>query len=218
VSRELGAPDGYQRLRAAVDALQRDLLLAGAGLNDTAGPDALWMAPIRPAASGPWHEDGERAYATDRISLAYRDLSAGGGGVVRRVYYHDARGRRLMLYDGEASDQPVVDSVDLVGFAYFIDPDPSTIPPPPAGSANCVFSAGAPPVPLLLRFSGAALRQAGAAELADDPACGSASNRFDGDVLRIRMVRVTVGIASLQGEAVERVTFDVAPRNLNLTR
>jgi hypothetical protein len=218
VSRELGAPEGTQRLRAAADALQRDLLLAGASLNEAAGPDVGWVAPIRPAASGPWHADGERAYATDRISLAFRDLSAEGGGVVRRVYHHDAPGRRLMLYDGVASDQPVVDSVDFVGFAYFVDPDPATIPPPPAGTANCVFAAGEPPVPRLLTYGGAVLRQAGAAELTDDPACGSAPDRFDGDLLRIRMVRVTLGIGSPQGGAAERVTFDVAPRNMNLTR
>jgi hypothetical protein len=123
-----------------------------------------------------------------------------------------------MLYDGAASDQPVVDSVDLVGFAYFVDPDPSTIPSPAAGTSNCVYAAGEPPLPLLRRFGGAALRLAGAAELTDDPACGSAPDRFDGDLLRIRMVRVTLGIASRQGGAAERVTFDVAPRNMNLTR
>ena len=40
--------------------------------------------------------------------------------VVQRVYYFDRPGRRLMLYDGDQSDLPLVDHVADVTFSYFL--------------------------------------------------------------------------------------------------
>ena len=76
--------------------------------------------------------------------------------------------------------------------------------------------------------------------LSDGPYCGSGSNQFDADLLRIRKVRVTLrvqsGVEGLRsrdtalfmkpGTAIGsarvvpdyRVSFEVAPRNLNLAR
>ena len=48
--------------------------------------------------------------------------------VVQRVYYFDRPGRRLMLYDGDQSDLPLVDHVADVTFSYFVRDGPGLRP------------------------------------------------------------------------------------------
>jgi prepilin-type N-terminal cleavage/methylation domain-containing protein len=112
----------------------------------------------------------------------------------------------------------------------------------PAGE-NCAFtvSAGAH-VPRLTDFGAGALVPLTQAQLTDGPWCPDAAspNRYDADLLRIRkvrvMIRVQVGQASMRGPSGtlftrggqakegarfvpdQQVVFDVAPRNVNLTR
>ena len=113
-----------------------------------------------------------------------------------------------------ASDLPVVDDIAVLQFAYFLDPNPSRVPAPTTGQSSCLFEAGSPPLPLLRALGRGSFTPVSGRELADGPLCGSSDERFDGDVLRIRLVRVTIGASPPgAGGAPESVQFDVAPRN-----
>ncbi len=160
--------------------------------------------------------------------------------IEQRVYYHDARGRRLVRYDGNRSEAVVVDGVVGLAFDYYVDPRPDGVRAPAPGETSCVYGAGDPPRPRLIDLGGTALRRLTEAQLTDGPVCGQAPNRFDGDLLRLRKVRVTIRVQvadeSLRGsdprdftdpgasrQAVHHVpdytmTFEVAPRNLNVGR
>lgn len=173
------------------------------------------------------------------FSRAYTAAAAVVMPVVHHVYYLDRPNRRLMLYDGNASDLPLVDNVVDLGFTYFADPQPASARWPAMGESNCAYAAGDPPVPLLSHLVGLALRPLSPAELTDGPFCGLPPNRFDADLLRIRRVRVTLRVqvaadelrgagpafshagTSGSGDSYVpdlEVTFDVAPRNLRPTR
>ena len=157
--------------------------------------------------------------------------------IVQRVYHFDAPTRRLMLYDGHQSDMPLVDNVVDVHFRYYADPSPGSVPMSAGGS--CVSSPGMPPTLLLANLGGRALRLLTPDQLRDGPVCGLSPNRFDGDLLRIRRVRVTLrfdaAAGDLRGSGASfarpgtatsvhsyvrdyEVTFDVTPRNLIPTR
>jgi hypothetical protein len=155
--------------------------------------------------------------------------------IVQRVYYLDRVNRRLMVYDGHQSDMPVIDNVLDLRFAYFADPSPSSVARPVDGAGNCVYDAGSPPVPRLEELGSAGLHQLTAAEMTDGPVCGAGADVFDGDLLRIRLVRVTIRLQAAADEVRGsgalftrpgrstsaysyvpdyEVTFDVAPRNM----
>ncbi len=155
--------------------------------------------------------------------------------ITQRVYYLDRRGRRLMVYDGDRSDVPLIDHVVDLRFALFADPSPTSITPPPAGDAKCGYRAGVPPVPLVQDFGGSALVALTREQLTDGPACGTSPRRFDADLLRVRRVRVWLRLeaegAEFRGPGLAfanpgnsmsadryipdlQITFDVAPRNL----
>ncbi|HZP47278.1 MAG TPA: hypothetical protein VFB07_02005 [Vicinamibacterales bacterium] len=163
---------------------------------------------------------------------------------------------------------PAVDNVVALSFAYYGDPAPPQLtgvapddpigpwttygpkPPPlevqanaawPPGE-NCVFAvADGNQVPRLPALAGGvALVPLGQEQLTDGPWCPDpySANRWDADLLRIRMVVVTLriqaAIAALRGPAGalfaaagtgrdptrwvpdRQVTFKVSPRNLNL--
>jgi hypothetical protein len=312
------AADMHQRLRVAADMMQRDLLMAGAGLvhGETAGPLVDYLPPVLPYRAGAIGADPELSFFTDRVTVLHVPhgepsaplvvdmLSAGAavpvatgvagcpgsglcgfepgtralifdtggaglgfdlftvGGVAgalghgspdppfsrpytaattrvmpvrQRVYYLDAATRRLMSYDGHQTDVPLAENIVLLKFEYLVDPSAEAAPRPPPGGASCVYAAGSPPVPLLADLGGGVLQPAGASLLADGPVCGLAPNRFDGDLFRIRRIRVTiraqVADAALRGTGSDflspgvssngdsyapdiEVTFDVTPRNL----
>jgi prepilin-type N-terminal cleavage/methylation domain-containing protein len=154
--------------------------------------------------------------------------------IVQRTYHFDRAGKRLMVYDGSRSDVPVLDHVVNVRVAYFGDPRPASVTPSAPGIANCAY-AGSPPMPLLVNLGGMAPKLLRAAQLTDGPFCGQAPNRFDGDLLRVRRVTVTVRLEAESAEfrgtgaafstagfsrsGVKSVpdleaTIDVAPRNM----
>jgi type II secretory pathway pseudopilin PulG len=116
---------------------------------------------------------------------------AGSGlaSITLRNYYIDRTGKRLMLYDGDGSDVPLVDHVVDLRFEFLA----------PLGF-------GAP-------------RPLAEAQLADGPFHGESPNRFDADLLRVRRVRVTIrlerGSADRSVRDVE-ATIDVAPPNMAL--
>jgi hypothetical protein len=155
--------------------------------------------------------------------------------VVQRVYYLDRAGRRLMLYDGYQSDMPLIDHVVDLRFAYFADASASSVSRPPDLAGSCVYDAGSPPQPRLTDLGGPGLHELTRSELIDGPICGAGPNAFDGDLLRVRLVRVTLRLEaaaddvrgvgawfSRPGRSTSgysfvpdyEVTFDVAPRNM----
>jgi type II secretory pathway pseudopilin PulG len=163
------------------------------------------------------------------------DAGARVATIVQRVYYLDRTGRRLMMYDGDRSDVPVIDHVVDLRFTYYGDPSPTSVTPPSGGGSNCAYAAGTPPVPLLQDLGGAALVPLTAAQLTDGPWCGQSPGRFDADLLRVRRIGVALRLeaegaefrgagaafanrgTSLDAERYVpdvQVTFDVAPRNL----
>jgi hypothetical protein len=155
-------------------------------------------------------------------------------GVIRRTYYLDAAGKRLMVYDGVRSDVPLVDHVVDLQFAYYGDPRPDSVSPPEPGASNCAY-AGAPPVSILANLGGDAPKQMDASLLSDGPACGQPPYQFDADLLRIRRVSFTVrmeaesaefrargirfrspGVSRASARSVPdlQTTVDVTPRNM----
>lgn len=168
---------------------------------------------------------------------------------------------QLMHDDGAGSaDTPVVDHVVALRFDYYGEGQPPVLLRPPgdtiepattygpkpvaAGVASCIFSAAAPPVPLLPALGDGSQRlvRLNEAELTDGPFCpdDGNSNRWDADLLRIRRIGVTLRVqsaaAALRGPAGAlfahagtaqssakwlpdlEIHFDVSPRNLNLGR
>jgi hypothetical protein len=151
------------------------------------------------------------------------------------VYHLDRAGRRLMVYDGDRSDVPLVDHVVDLQFTYFADPAPTSVTPPPEDASNCAYASGAPPVPVLADLGGTALVPLSAGQLTDGPVCGRAPRRFDVDLMRVRRIGVALRIetegAEFRGSNLSfanpgtshdadryipdlRVTFEVAPRNM----
>jgi len=161
--------------------------------------------------------------------------------IVSNTYYLDRTTNQLMRYNGASEDFPIVDNVVDLRFDYFGDPNPPLFPKPPAGIANCLYDAAGNYVgPGTLAADDGSLASLDAAILIDGPFCGSGQNAFDVDLLRVRKVRVSLRMQaaaeSLRGTDAAlfvrpgsaqggeryvpdyRLSFDVAPRNLNLAR
>ena len=162
--------------------------------------------------------------------------------IVSNTYYRNAATNQLMRYDGAATDTPVIDDIVDLQFEYFGDPAPPTQPKPPVGTANCLYDAAGnltAAMPVLDADEGSLARLT-PAMLTNGPWCGSGTNEFDADLLRVRKVRVAlraqVASPSLRGTDATLfanpgkvkdgtkivpdyfVRFEVTPRNLNLTR
>lgn len=162
--------------------------------------------------------------------------------VVSYTYYLDTATNKFMRYDGDSTEIALVDDVVDLEFQYFGEPNPPKLPKPLAGSANCLYDAAgnyAAGMTTLTPQDGS-FAELTKAILTDGPYCGSGSNEFDADLLRVRKVRVKLRVqaakASLRGTDPAlfkkpgsapggeryvpdyRVAFEVTPRNLNLAR
>ena len=148
----------------------------------------------------PWRSSTQTYPAGSPVTLAESD-----------TYYHDAQALQLRHFDGYLTDIPVVDGVSGLGLEYFGNPQLTWVPSPPVGLSSCLTDAGGAPVPGLVSLApqGGSLASLPLALFTDGPWCGSAANRFDVDVLRIRRVRVTLTFTT--GHIVR---LDVAPRNM----
>ena len=92
--------DMHQRLRVAVDAISRDLMMAGSGMPE----DAASLTPDRDAITAVYVPWGTSASASHTYYL--RNDPASGT-------------PQLMHYDGEVNDSPVVDHVVMFECEYF---------------------------------------------------------------------------------------------------
>jgi len=159
------------------------------------------------------------------------------------VYYLDQAARQLHHYDGWTNDLPLVDNAVGLELRYFGDPNPPLSPRPPLGTPNCIFDAGGNPTLPVLPSNGSSLIELTQAMLIDGPVCGAGTNQFDADLFRVRKiavrVRVQAGLEDLRGTNPAGqvlfvnpgrsnssyryvpdylMAFEVAPRNMNLTR
>ena len=110
---DLERADMQQRARVSMDALFRDLVMAGAGLQTPA------IAPFRRGDDNP---DSPGSAFSDRISVRYAPPDAAAGEVATITYAlrTDAAGvPQLTRYDGRATDLPVADQVAGLRFEYF---------------------------------------------------------------------------------------------------
>jgi prepilin-type N-terminal cleavage/methylation domain-containing protein len=183
----------------------------------------------------PPNPDFTKAYSPDehaRVSM-----------VENHVYWQNQGAAQLNHYDGFLEDVPIVENAVQVRFRYFGDPNPPLAPRPLPGGANCIFDAAGNPTMAVLPSNGSSLVELTPEMLVDGPVCGSSPNRFDADLYRIRKVRVELrvqaGLRELRGanpagktlfvnpgtsqNPYQRVpdyqmSFEVAPRNMNLVR
>jgi hypothetical protein len=176
----------------------------------------------------------------DELSKAY-DVGAEVTQIVSNTFYLNHTTHQLMRYNGSDNDVPLVDNVVDLKFEYFGDPNPPKLPKPPAGEANCLYDVNGNYQNLVtLAPDNGSLAALPGAMLIDGPMCGGGSNKFDADLLRVRKVRVTMRVqaasASLRGSDTRlfqipgtsrggekfvpdyTISFEVTPRNLNLTR
>jgi hypothetical protein len=173
-------------------------------------------------------------------SKAY-DVGASITQIVSNTFYLNRNTNQLMRYNGGSDDVPLVDNVVDLKFDYFGDINPPLFPKPEAGEANCLYDAAGNYVnlPTLAPDDGSLATLTGAM-LTDGPMCGGGSSQYDADLLRIRKVRMTIRVQAANpalrgtdpilfrnpgksrgGEKFVpdyEVSFEVAPRNLNLTR
>ena len=159
-------------------------------------------------------------------------------------YYLDTTTRQLMHYDGsDAAATPVADNIVGLQFDYYGDPAPPTQPKPATGTANCLYDSAGTYLGgsmQTLTTGGGSLAPLPISMFTDGPWCGGGSNTFDADLYRVRKVRVTLRVqtpnalfrgtdatlfvnsgTSRSGQKFipDLVTsFDVSPRNLNLSR
>ena len=171
------------------------------------------------------------------------------GAVILKVkaysYYLDTTAHQLMRYDGgDDVPTPVVDNVVALQFDYYGDPDTTWLPKPPAGQTSCVYPDGTTLVTGLYSAPSSTVDGSMAkfplSAFTDGPWCGSGSNAFDADLLRIRKLKMTIRVqtplAALRGQ--DRNLFripgtsrsgqqmvpdltaalEVSPRNMNLSR
>ena len=201
---------------------------------DTSGNfDLFTITEVQDAA-------GHLQHRGQDMSIAY-SIGASVTQIVSNTFYLNRETHKLMRYNLNADETPLVDDVVDLKFEYFGDPNPPTAPKPTPGVANCLYDAAGNyrNLPVLTADDGS-LATLTATMLTDGPMCGGGTNQFDADLLRIRKVRVTMRIqaanASLRGTDPQlflvpgmakggeryvpdyRLSFEVTPRNLNLTR
>jgi len=189
-----------------------------------ASPLAIDGSPICAAATGGDFAAGDRAivYDASRAGAPYELLTVGSVDAARdlliptaplshaypagarialvtvRVYYLDAATRRLMVYDGDRSDVPLVDRVLNMRVTYLADPRPDAVSIP------------------LSDLGGTAPQRLTLAQLTDGPVAGEAPYRFDADLLRVRRIQIALTLQDESAAAIHDLatTIEVAPPNM----
>jgi Tfp pilus assembly protein PilW len=126
-------------------------------------------------------------------------------------------GQRQLRLATPGIDLPLLDGVSAFSVRWFGDPRPPRAPRPPPGEENCVLdAAGTPTLPELAAGHGPWV-ELSVPMLSDGPWCGTSPWRFDADLLRVRLIRFTLGLeASVGGhrDADAVSVVDVAPATL----
>jgi hypothetical protein len=171
------AVDRRQRLRVAIDAFQRDLLMARVVL------------PYRVVGPSP---DVPGTFVEGVATVVSQQVS--GPDVVRTYYVRGepASGSSLMRAEGGGGDAPVVDGVTSLSFAFFGD-----AAGPVALENACDPPAGGTLVPI----AASELTDGPWCPALEDAA------PLDADLLRVRTVVVRIGVRGLPGEATLEVAL-----------
>lgn len=180
--------DMHQRVRAAADAMSRDIMMAGAGL-------PVSIAPLVPGA--------------DSISVAHALAPDDSTRVETRSYYYDAVRSQLRTSDGEGTDAPVTDNVVGLAFDYLSDSGTGALAPVPLA----VFHDG-PWVGGIGAEFDADVRHVRAVRITIRVQTANAALRATGPAF----VRPGTSRSSRRAVADVTATVRVAPRNLNLDR
>jgi hypothetical protein len=176
----------------------------GTGCDFAAGDRAIVYDPSREGAPFEFLTIGSVDAARDLLIPAAPLSCAYPAGarisiVTVRVYYLDAATRRLMVYDGDRSDVPLIDRVANMRVTYLADPRPDALLSIP-----------------LVDLGGTAPRSLTLAQLTDGPVAGAAPNRFDADLLRVRRIQIALTLQDESAAAVHdlQATIEVAPPNM----
>lgn len=203
----------------------REQAILRSAMATPASPLAIDGAPVCAAATGCGFAAGERAIVYDpsgggapyelltigavdpardllmpAAPLSYAYAAGARVALVRvRVYHLDTPTRRLMVYDGDRTEMPLVDRVVNMRVTYLADPRPDVVPSIPLADLG-----GTAPKPLSLT------------QLGDGPVAGLAPHRYDADLLRVRRIRITLTVQDESGAAIRDLTasIDVAPPNM----
>lgn len=176
-----------------------------------------WFSVVRSTAGLIEHSPAalSRAYSPESEALLVATE-------IRSVWF-DADTRQLRAASPGA-DVPWLDGVAGFSIEWFGEPRAPRAPYPLAGQSNCVQDASGSPRLASLEPSGGSWVSLPLATLSDGPWCGAAPWRFDADLFRARLVRVTIrlenppaAVAGAGGDSAI-VQFDVAPRNLTRQR
>ncbi len=212
--------------------------------DDTGTYDFFTITQVQTTGTEGHLQHNNTLNASKDLSKAYSETEHARIAMVEtHVYWQNQPGSKLHHYDGAIEDLPIVDNSVQVRFTYFGDPNPPLAPRPVTGTANCIINAAGNPILPVLPSNGSSLVELTEGMLTDGPACGTAPNRFDADLYRVRKVRVDLrmqaGLQELRGtnpsgqtlfvnpgtssSAYQRVpdysmSFEVAPRNMNLVR
>jgi hypothetical protein len=164
---EPAVADRQQRVRVAVDALFRDLTMAGA------------LIPYRLTGVSP---DPAGTFRTDVITVVV-ERADGEEDAIRTYYLRRDDGSnmwQLMRAEGIGPDAPVVDRIAALSFEYFAEPVADPLSLEACAPSN----------------SGSALIPISAADASSGPWCSAAGvGVFDADLLRIRSVGVSLRVA-----------------------
>jgi len=194
--------DMHQRLRVGIDALVKDLLMAGAGL-----PPGT-VAPVTPARAG--DADLGILYRADAISMLYVPWAAMTP--ASHTYYLDrdltTNTPQLRYSDGAETDLPLVDHVVGLEFEYF-DGDGAPLDP-----ASLQDGPWVPDDPEVTTFDADLLRIR-RVRVRLRVEAGLASMRGPSGALFTRGGTAT----AMERYVPDReIQFDVAPRNMNRDR
>jgi prepilin-type N-terminal cleavage/methylation domain-containing protein len=184
---------------------------------------------------------GAETYVRSRGPLPLRVYEAGAfvSEVRARTYFIDRTTKQLRQYDTDQTDVPVTDGVIELQIEYFGTPMPPSFPKPSPGESNCLYDTDGNRLPGMATLAPGTdgLTALGLSMFVDGPWCGEGATRFDADLLRIRRVRITLGVeaasaarrgigprfktpgtsrSALQHVADAIVSFDVAPPNLSV--
>jgi hypothetical protein len=114
----------------------------------------------------------------------------------------DASSRTLRLYDGDATDLPLLDDVVRLQVAYFGEGEPPVWPRPPDGESNCLYAAdGTYQSALPVLGARGVLIELTPGMLTDGPWCGTGDTRYDADLLRVRRMRLSVRLQATDAAA-----------------
>lgn len=172
VDAEPEAADSRQRVRVAIDALQRDLLMASLVL------------PYRTVGPSP---DVPGTFKDDVLTIVSQQAS--GTETVRTYYLRGdpaSGSSQLMRAEGGGGDAPVIDGVTALSFALHgapaapVDPDDACAAAPGEGALV--------PIP--------------GSELVDGPWCPAleGAEPLDADLLRVRAIVVRLAVRAVPGD------------------